>query len=180
MKRIKEYLGGIQLIEPFVFSDARGCFVKPFHQKQLARLGIRMAVQEEFYSTSAYNVLRGMHFQAPPHAHSKLIYCTRGAILDVVVDLRRGSPTYGKVASFELSEENRRVVYIPVGFGHGFLSLADCSCLVYKTDSVYAPAYDFGVRWDSIDFNWPVAQPLLSSRDKEFPTLAGWLSPFVV
>lgn len=179
MKLIGEYLDGVKLIEPFVFSDARGSFVKPFHENDLSKLGIEMQVREEFFSISHQGVLRGMHFQTPPHAHSKLIYCSRGGVLDVVLDIRKASPTYGQAANFELSDENHYVVCIPKGFAHGFVSLSADSCLIYKTDCVYAPDSDEGILWDSFGFEWPItSSPMLSERDLSFPTLAEFESPF--
>lgn len=173
-------LPGVSLLEPFAQEDRRGSFVKPFHEGQLAEFGIAMRIREEFFSKSARGVLRGMHFQVPPHAHQKLVYCIKGKVLDVVLDLRRSSPRFGRWASFELSEENRYVVHIPVGFAHGFLSLSDGSCLVYKTDSVHAPDSDRGVRWDSFGFEWPglASPPSLSDRDANHPPLRSFESPF--
>ena len=137
-----------------------------------------MTVREEFFSTSAKDVLRGMHFQIPPHAHQKLIYCVNGKVLDVLLDLRQCSPTYGRSISLELSAANRHVLYIPVGFAHGFLSMEDQSCLVYKTDAVHAPLHDAGIRWDSFGFAWPSDAPLISGRDLAHPAFSEFHSPF--
>ena len=179
MQLISEPLPGVKVLRPFVFEDARGNFVKPFHEEQLAAHGIAMTVREEFFSTSAAGVLRGMHFQVPPHAHQKLVYCITGRVLDVVLDLRRESSTFGQAKGFELSAANRHVVHIPVGFAHGFLSQEDNSCLVYKTDVIHAPACDAGVLWDSFDFQWPLQEaPVISARDAQFPALAEFQSPF--
>ena len=178
MELISEPLPGVKVIRPFVFEDARGNFVKPFHEGQLAAHSIAFAVREEFFSTSAAGVLRGMHFQLPPHAHQKLVYCITGRVLDVLLDLRRDSATFGKAVAFELSAANRHVAHIPIGFAHGFLSLQDGSCLVYKTDAVHAPTHDAGVRWDSFGFFWGSAAPVLSLRDAAFPALAEFASPF--
>jgi dTDP-4-dehydrorhamnose 3,5-epimerase len=180
MELIAEPLPGVKILRPFVFEDARGNFVKPFHKGQLAAHGISLVVREEFFSTSAAGVLRGMHFQVPPHAHQKLIYCITGRVIDVVLDLREGSPTFGKAATFELSATNRHVVYLPVGFAHGFLSMEDGSCLIYKTDAVHAPDCDRGIRWDSFGFDWPVgdSQPVISARDLEHPSFPQFDTPF--
>lgn len=180
MDLIETPLPDVRVLRPFVFEDERGNFVKPFHEARLAEHGIAMTMREEFFSTSAAGVLRGMHFQVPPHAHQKLVYCITGRVLDVVLDLRRGSPTYGRSAGFELSAANRHVVHIPVGFAHGFLSLEDGSCLVYKTDCVHAPESDRGLLWDSFGFDWPVAgiDPVISPRDLSHPELASFESPF--
>lgn len=152
--------------------------MKPFHAGQLAEHGIEMSVREEFFSTSAKDVLRGMHFQIPPHDHQKLVYCIAGRVLDVILDLRKASPTYGKSASVELSADNRHLLFIPRGFAHGFLSLEEGSCMVYKTDAVHAPACDAGILWESFGFPWPIRQPLLSPRDAAFPPLEAFDSPF--
>lgn len=180
MTLIDEPLPGIKIIRPFVFEDARGNFVKPFHEDQLASHGIHMTVREEFFSTSAVAVLRGMHFQLPPHAHQKLVYCITGKVLDVVLDLRQSSPTFGEAASFELSAANRHAVHIPTGFAHGFLSLEDQSCLIYKTDAVHAPDCDAGIRWNSFSFAWPRMgrEFLISSRDLAHPAFTDFTSPF--
>lgn len=198
MTLISEPLPGVKILRPFVFEDARGNFVKPFHEDQFAAHGIALTVREEFFSTSAAGVLRGMHFQLPPHAHQKLVYCITGRVLDVLLDLRRDSPTYGQSTGFELSAANRHLVHIPVGFAHGFLALEDNSCLVYKTDAVHAPSHDAGIRWDSFGFQWPlsaVAQPAsrnqalgarnqeppiptISPRDLTHPVVADFASPF--
>lgn len=180
MKLIDEPLPGIKVLKPFVFEDKRGNFVKPFHEGQLAEHGINLALREEFFSTSQKNVLRGMHFQVPPHAHQKLVHCITGAVLDVVLDLRRGSVTYGQSAVIEMSATNRYLVHIPVGFAHGFLSLEEDSCLVYKTDCVHQPDSEGGVLWDSFGFNWQVnvQDMILSERDAQFVALDDFESPF--
>ncbi len=180
MQLISEPLPGVKILRPFVFEDARGNFVKPFHEDQLAKHGIEMTVREEFFSTSAAGVLRGMHFQVPPHAHQKLVYCITGKVLDVLLDLRKDSPTFGKSIGFELSAANRHLVHIPVGFAHGFLSLEDNSCLVYKTDAVHAPDHDAGILWNSFGFDWPIDDitPTISTRDLAHPRFVDFASPF--
>lgn len=181
MQLIDEPLPGVKILRPFVFEDARGNFVKPFHEGQLAAWGISLHVREEFFSTSATGVLRGMHFQIPPNAHQKLVYCITGRVLDVLLDLRKDSPTFGKSTSFELSAANRHVVYIPVGFAHGFLSLEDNSCLVYKTDAVHAPESDRGILWNSFGFEWPIppgSESAISARDIAHPALEQFDNPF--
>jgi len=199
-----EPLPGVKVLRPFVFEDARGNFVKPFHEDQLAVHGIAIHVQEEFFSTSAAGVLRGMHFQTPPHAHQKLVYCITVSVIDVVLDLRKDSPTFGQSAGFELSAANRHIVHIPVGFAHGFCSIEDHSCLVYKTDAVHAPANDGGILWSSFGFPWKDSTesklrveveeieplklkraaltvpftPTISDRDGKFPAFEDFVSPF--
>lgn len=180
MELVSEPLPGIKVLHPFVHEDARGSFVKPFHEGDLAAHGIQFVVREEFFSVSAVNVLRGMHFQLPPHAHQKLVYCIQGRVLDVLLDLRRASPTFGRSCGFELSAANRHVVHIPIGFAHGFLSMEDQSCLVYKTDTIHAPLSDVGIKWDSFGFGWPlhVVFPEISDRDLRHPVMSEFSSPF--
>jgi dTDP-4-dehydrorhamnose 3,5-epimerase len=178
MKLISEPFHGVRVLEPFVFQDPRGLFVKTLHEDQLKAFGIEFLVKEEFYSTSAAGVVRGMHFQLPPHAHQKLIYCISGRVMDVILDLRSNSPTYGKPEAIELSATNHHVLHLPFGFAHGFLSLEDKSCLVYKTDTVHDPSADAGIRWDSFGFDWQVRSPIISARDAAFPSFYDFVSPF--
>lgn len=180
MQLIDEPISGVKILRPFVFEDERGTFVKPFHEEQLAVHGIKITVREEFFSTSAAHVLRGMHCQVPPHAHQKLVYCISGRVLDVVLDLRRNGPSYGRSVAFELSATNHHVVHIPIGFAHGFIALEDNSCLVYKTDAVHVAACDLGIRWDSCGFDWPLneQEPVISPRDQAHPVFADFDSPF--
>ena len=180
MHIIAEPLPGVKILRPFVFEDARGNFVKPFHEGQLAEHGISLPVREEFFSSSAAGVLRGMHFQVAPHAHQKLVYCITGRVRDVLLDLRRDSPTFGRAVSFELSAANHHVVYIPIGLAHGFLSLEDHSCLIYKTDAVHAPDCDVGILWNSFNFDWQLTDldPIVSSRDLSHPAFNDFKSPF--
>ena len=173
-------LSGLVSLEPKIFTDHRGAFVKTYHGPVFQELGIPFEAKEEFFSTSHRGVLRGMHFQLPPADHAKLVYCIVGAVLDVVLDLRRQSPTYGQACSLELSETNRRAFYIPTGFAHGFLALTEGALMVYKTSTTHTPACDAGIRWDSFGFNWPLAEsgPIISKRDAEFQALADFKSPF--
>ncbi|MDA7625464.1 dTDP-4-dehydrorhamnose 3,5-epimerase family protein [bacterium] len=181
MDLIDEPLPGVKIFRPFVFEDERGSFVKPFHEGQLGDYGISMNVKEEFFSTSAAEVIRGMHFQMPPHAHQKIVYCLTGRILDVVLDLRESSPTFGESVAFELSARNRHIVPIPVGFAHGFLSHEDDSCLIYKTDAVHSPDCDAGILWNSFGFNWPIKNfedISISDRDQKHSCFEKFKTPF--
>jgi dTDP-4-dehydrorhamnose 3,5-epimerase len=173
-------LAGLVCLQPRVFTDHRGEFVKTYHDQTFRELGLPFETREEFFSTSRQHVLRGMHFQIPPADHVKLVYCITGAVLDVVLDLRRQSPTYGQAVAEELSAANRRAFYIPSGFAHGFLALTEGALMVYKTSTVHAPACDRGIRWDSFGFAWPLGgvPPILSQRDQDFPALADFHSPF--
>jgi dTDP-4-dehydrorhamnose 3,5-epimerase len=177
MEILKELLPGCFLLQPKRFQDHRGSFVKTYHQGLHRELGIDFEIREEFYSVSAKGVVRGMHFQLPPHHHEKLVYLTRGAVRDVLLDLRKG-PAYGRSASAELSWANQQAIYIPKGVAHGFAALEDESLMVYKTSSVYAPESDFGVRWDSFGFDWGVDHPVLSARDQHQVLLENFVSPF--
>lgn len=173
-------LPGIVRITPKRVRDARGEFVKPYHRKAFEDAGIVFEPREEFFSVSHKGVLRGMHFQAPPMDHAKLVYCIEGEVLDVVVDIRRKSPTYGKTAAFLLSRENRDCLYIPRGFAHGFLVQSESATMVYQTDFEHSPEHDRGVLWCSLDFAWPIREPALSERDGSFPSLQQFQTPFEV
>ena len=143
----------------------------------LADLGITLDMQEEFYSVSHKNVIRGMHFQLPPHDHDKLVYCTRGAVLDVLLDLRAGL-NYGQVASAEISGDNQHLIFIPKGIAHGFMALEDETLMLYKTSTVHAPEADCGIRWDSFGFDWPSRQPVISARDQQHMAFSEFANPF--
>jgi dTDP-4-dehydrorhamnose 3,5-epimerase len=178
MKLIPEPLPDLKVLEPFIHRDPQGDFVNSFHETLLSEHGICLDVKEEFFSTSAKGVLRGMHFQLPPHSHQKLLCCIAGAVFHAVLDLRAGSSTYGKSAGVEISAQNHHLIFIPRGFAHGFLSLEDQSCLVYKTDAVHAPSHDSGILWSSFGFDWPEKNPQLSQRDQSFSSLQVLASPF--
>lgn len=173
-------LAGLLTLQPRVFADNRGTFVKTFHHQAFRDMGLSFEPREEYYTASYFGVLRGMHFQVPPADHAKLVYCTSGTVLDVVLDLRRNSPTFGGVFAEELSETNRKIMYIPSGFAHGFLTLSTFALMVYKTTTTHDPAYDKGVHWSSFGFDWPLngITPILSKRDLEQPPLAEFNTPF--
>lgn len=174
---------GLETIDMKVFRDARGVFVKPFHLGLFRELGLTTEFKEDFYSVSAKGVLRGLHFQIPPEDHSKLIYCSRGRVLDVAVDLRIGSPSFGKTFSIELSEANGKALYLPPGMAHGFVSLTDDATVHYKVSTMHSVAHDKGILWSSIDFDWSAAvgsnkAPIVSERDAAFEKLSDYKSPF--
>lgn len=169
---------GCYEVVPSVHTDARGTFVKTFHAPTFHALGLATDFAEEFYSESNKNVIRGMHFQLPPEDHIKLVYCTSGVVMDVVVDLRQGSPAYGRHAVFELSPASANMVYIPKGMAHGFCALSDRATMMYKTSTAHAPDLDHGIRWDSAGIRWPVMAPILSARDAGLPSLDQFASPF--
>jgi len=172
---IREILKDAYEIIPVIRSDERGIFVKTFNSDIFREKGLETGFAEEYYSVSRKNVLRGMHFQLPPRDLAKLVYCIRGRALDVITDLRKGSPDFGKTASLELSPEKANMVYIPKGFAHGFYALEDDSTMVYKTSAVYSPEHDSGILWNSIAFKWPCDNPLISERDRGFPSLEEFL-----
>ena len=177
MKLIEELLPGCFLLQPNRVEDQRGCFVKTFHEGMFAALGLNLEIREEFFSISHKNVLRGMHFQLPPHAHDKLVYCTRGAVRDVLLDLREGEG-YGRAAYAELSGENGQLVFIPKGIAHGFIALTDETLMLYKTNTVHTPESDFGIRWDSFGFDGWMVEPIISARDQQHMVFADFESPF--
>ena len=174
----KSKLAGCFEIQPRVLEDSRGRFVKVFHSPEFATLGLETAFVEEYFSVSHKNVIRGLHFQLPPMSHVKMVYCQQGIALDVVVDLRIGSPTYGQFDLFELSSSKANGIYIPVGLAHGFCALSESATMLYKVSSVYSPEHDAGVRWNSMGIPWPVAEAILSDRDKSFSTFNEFVSPF--
>jgi dTDP-4-dehydrorhamnose 3,5-epimerase len=172
-------LPGAWLVQARVLHDARGSFVKAFHAPTFAARGLRTDWREDYVSSSHLGVLRGMHFQTPPADHAKLVFCTAGAVLDLVLDLRRGSPTYGEHRAVTLSAENGFGLYIPSGLAHGFLSVSALSTMHYKVTSVHAPEHDAGIAWNSFGFPWPTNDPRLSDRDRQHPPLEDFQSPFV-
>jgi dTDP-4-dehydrorhamnose 3,5-epimerase len=178
MELIPTSLPGCFEVRPFFAQDARGTFVKTFHAERFAEAGLPVEWREEFYSSSRKDVIRGMHFQTPPHDHEKLVYCMQGRVLDVVVDLRRASPTFGRHVAVELDAARSHGLMIPKGMAHGFLALTDDVLMAYKVTTVHAPAHDMGIRWDSFDLNWGIEQPIVSARDSAHPPLADFTSPF--
>lgn len=167
------------LVTPERFTDARGSFTETYKRSAFAAGGIPDAFAQDNSSFSRAGVLRGLHYQAPPAAHAKLVRCAAGEILDVAVDLRRGSPTHGAHVAVTLSGENGRLLYVPEGFAHGFLALSDAT-VTYKLTAEYAPEWDRGLAWDDPDLAipWGVSGPILSERDRRHPTLAATDSPF--
>ncbi|TAL55372.1 dTDP-4-dehydrorhamnose 3,5-epimerase [Pandoraea sp.] len=171
-------LPGCLEIRPNVFDDERGCFVKTFHRDVFESEGLNTTWNEEYYSKSYRDVIRGLHFQVPPHDHVKMVYCLQGRVLDVIVDLRQGSPSCGRFETIELSSESGNIVYIPSGIAHGFCVLTEHATMQYKVSTVYSAEHDCGIRWDSIGFRWPIVTPIISARDKGFPGLDAFKSPF--
>jgi len=178
MKLITNEIPGCVEIEYVAHRDARGGLVKSFQATAFRELGLEAEFTENFYSTSAAGVLRGMHFQLPPTDGVKLVYCLQGAVIDVALDLRIGSPAYGNSVQFHLSEDRPTAVYIPRGVAHGFLVTEGPATLVYSISSEYDATLDAGVLWNSFGMEWPEDSPLLSERDRGFCTLAEFSSPF--
>lgn len=174
MKVIETEIPGVLVIEPDVFGDHRGWFCETWNRQKLHDAGIDADfVQDNQSYTKARGTLRGLHFQQNPMSQAKLVRVVRGAVLDVAVDLRKGSPTYLKHVGVELSAENKRQFFIPKGFAHGFLTLTDDVEFVYKVDAPYAPDCDRSVRFDDpeIGVDWPCEEPILSDKDKKAPLL---------
>lgn len=178
MKFIPNIIPGCFEIQPIIHEDQRGVFVKTFHEQIFAQHSLETHFAETYYSRSYKGVLRGLHFQFPPHDHAKLVYCLVGEVKDVVVDLRVGSPTYGKFVSFILNAETANMVYVPRGLAHGFYTLSESVIMVYHVTSVYSPQHDSGVRWNSVGIDWPRDNPIISQRDDQFVSLADFESPF--
>jgi dTDP-4-dehydrorhamnose 3,5-epimerase len=174
-------LQGVKLLTPARFGDARGFFSESYSRRVLADHGIAMEFVQDNHSLSARaGTVRGLHFQAPPHAQDKLVRCGRGRLFDVAVDIRKGSPTYGQWFGAELSFDNGRQLLVPKGFLHGFLTREPDTEIVYKCSDYYAPESDGAVRWDSCGIDWGLAgDPVLSDKDAAAVTLADFDSPFV-
>jgi dTDP-4-dehydrorhamnose 3,5-epimerase len=184
MEVIKTALDGVVIIEPRVFKDARGYFFESYSQREFEEKVRRINFVQDNESMSHYGVLRGLHFQRPPFAQSKLIRCVRGAVLDVAVDIRKGSPTYGQHVAVELTEENHRQVFIARGFAHGFSVLSETAVFQYKCDNFYAPQADGGIsildETLGIDWQIPMEKALLSEKDKLHLCLHDFDSPFSI
>lgn len=175
-------LAGVLILTPQRHGDARGFFSESWNQARLADAGLRYDfVQDNHSLSAATGTLRGLHYQSPPFAQAKLVRCGRGALWDVTVDIRRGSPTYGQWTGVDLTSENGRQLLIPAGFLHGFVTRAPDTEIIYKCTDYYAPDYDGGVAWDDPDIgiDWGVDAPVLSNKDAAAPKLADITSPFV-
>lgn len=159
-------ISGCYLIESAKFSDERGDFIKTHHQEVFKNFGLEVPSAEEYYSRSKKDVIRGMHFQHYPDDHNKLVYCPEGEVLDVFLDLRKDSNTYGLSMSFILNAHNMRSIFLAKGIAHGFLSMRDNSIIVCKTSTVHSPSRDSGIHWNSFGFEWPVKNPIISEKDK--------------
>ena len=177
MKIIETEIQGLFIIEPDVYGDSRGYFFESFNKRRFEeQTGINVDFVQDNESRSTYGVVRGLHFQRPPHAQAKLVRVVSGRVLDVAVDLREGSPTFGKHVAVELSGENHRQVFIPKGFAHGFSVLSEEAVFQYKCDDYYAPETEGAVAWDdpdiAIDWRIPADDMILSEKDKKHPRLS--------
>jgi len=175
MKVYDTKLPGAKLIEPAVFGDHRGFFMESYNEERFHQHGIRHTFVQDNHSLSAEaGVLRGLHYQLNPKAQTKLIRVTSGAIYDVIVDIRKGSPTYGQWQGFILSAANKRQLLVPRGFAHGFCTLVPNTEVQYKVDEFYSPEHDRGIAWNdpALGIDWPISAPILSDKDGKHPTLA--------
>jgi len=182
MEIIKTEIEGVIIIEPRIFKDDRGYFFESFSEKNFQEQVCKTFFVQDNESKSSYGVLRGLHFQKPPYAQSKLVRVVQGAVLDVAVDIRKGSPTYGKHVAVELSAENKRQFFVPRGFAHGFVVLSDEVIFQYKCDNYYAPQHEGALAWDdtdlAIDWKIPVDKIILSEKDKLHSKLSNFESCF--
>lgn len=182
MNLIETKLKKVYIIEPKVHGDSRGWFTESWSKRNFEEIGLDYDFAQDNHSFSANKgTLRGLHFQSEPKAQAKLVRCTRGAILDVAVDIREGSPTYGQWVSEKLSEENKKQILIPRGFAHGFVTLTDDVEVQYKADEYYSPEHDGGFAWDdpSICVDWGIENPILSEKDRKAPLLKDSKANFV-
>ncbi len=179
MKIIETNISGLKILEPKIFEDSRGKFIKTFTNDFFQENGLDIHIKETYYSISHKDVIRGMHFQTPPYEHIKLVYVPAGKIIDVVLDIRKDSSTFGQYFSCELSSNNGKVLIIPKGLAHGFKSLQDNTNVTYMQTTGYAPNNDGGIRYDSFGFDWECVSPKSSDRDQSFPTLKDFNSPFI-
>ncbi|QIX61888.1 dTDP-4-dehydrorhamnose 3,5-epimerase [Hymenobacter lutimineralis] len=173
-------LAGIIELTPRLFTDARGSFFESFNARRFAEVGIEGDWVQDNQSLSSRGVLRGLHFQRPPYAQAKLLRVASGRVLDVTVDLRRNSPTYGQHLSVELDAERCNMLYVPVGFAHGFLTLADNTRFIYKCSDYYQPSAEGGLRWNdpTLGISWGLEEPVVSEKDEVLPFLRDFESPF--
>ncbi|HMK04638.1 MAG TPA: dTDP-4-dehydrorhamnose 3,5-epimerase [Ferruginibacter sp.] len=183
MAFIKTDFPGLLIFEPTVFEDGRGYFFESYNEKLFTAAGIEIRFVQDNQSKSSYGVIRGLHYQLDPHAQTKLVRVLKGSILDVVVDMRRDSPVYGKMYSLELSAENKKQVLIPKGFAHGFSVLSETAEVFYKCDAFYHKGSEGGILYNdpelAIDWKIPAAEALVSEKDTKNPTLANCKNNFV-
>ena len=182
MEIIKTDIEGLIIIKPQIFKDSRGYFFESFSQREFNEKVTPIQFVQDNESCSSYGVMRGLHFQKPPYSQSKLVRCVKGSVLDVAVDIRKGSPTYGKHVAVELSAENHLQFFIPKGFAHGFAVLSEDAIFQYKCDEFYTPQSEGGIQLmdESLGINWPISadDAILSDKDKKYPKLSEITSDF--
>ncbi len=182
MEIIKTEIEGVVILEPRIFRDARGYFFESFSVREFEEKVARTTFVQDNESCSSYGVIRGLHFQKPPFTQAKLVRVIKGAVLDVTVDLRKDSPTYGKHVAVELTEDNHRQLFIPHGFAHGFAVLSDEVLFQYKCDNYYAPQSEGGILWNDpvlkIDWRIPLDKVILSEKDTRHPLLKDYVTDF--
>ncbi|MCT4647349.1 MAG: dTDP-4-dehydrorhamnose 3,5-epimerase family protein [Carboxylicivirga sp.] len=178
MKVEETFISGLKVIELNEFKDDRGSFVKVFNKDFFAENDLVTDFSESYFSISAKNVIRGMHFQVPPSDHVKIVYVNAGSILDVVLDIRKSSSTYGKFFTLEMDALDRKLLYIPKGCAHGFKSCENNSMVTYLQNTVYDPVSDRGINFNSFGMNWGVNVPIISERDNQFVDFDHYKSPF--
>ena len=178
MEYSKTFIDGLYILSNQIFTDQRGNFKKILSKDNFDSLSLENNFVELYYSISKKNVIRGMHFQQPPMDHVKMVYVISGKILDVCLDLRRESKTFGKYFFLELLGDDDKYLYIPKGIAHGFAALEDNSIVHYAQTTGYSQAHDLGIRYDSFGFNWDIENPIISDRDKSFPRLDDFTTEF--
>ena len=182
MEIIKTDIEGLIIIKPQIFKDSRGYFFESFSQREFNEKVTPIQFVQDNESCSSYGVMRGLHFQKPPYSQSKLVRCVKGSVLDVAVDIRKGSPTYGKHVAVELSAENHLQFFIPKGFAHGYAVLSKEAIFQYKCDEFYTPQSEGGIQLmdESLGINWPISadKAILSEKDKKYPKLSEIISDF--
>ncbi|WP_207515465.1 dTDP-4-dehydrorhamnose 3,5-epimerase [Longitalea luteola] len=182
MPFIETGLPGLLVFEPMVFEDSRGFFYEAYNQKTFGSAGIENQFVQDNQSRSSYGVIRGLHYQTPPYAQAKLVRALAGTILDVVVDIRKGSPAFGKVFAIELSAANKKQLYIPAGFAHGFSVLSETAEVLYKCDEFYNKASEQGILYSDpalqIDWKIPADKAIISDKDQVLPVFANCINPF--
>ena len=185
MKFIRTKIPDVVMCDPLVHSDDRGYFLETFRQDKLDQfLGFNVSFTQDNESKSSKGVLRGLHFQKPPYNQAKLVRCIEGKVLDVAVDLRNGSKTYGQHIVLELSSENKKQLFVPRGFAHGFLVLSETAIFAYKVDNIYAPDYDAGICWNDpiLNISWSLDESdiLVSEKDAKLPFFSEFETPFTI
>lgn len=180
MEIIETGIEGLVVVQPKVFKDERGYFFESYNKEKFVSMGLGMDFVQDNQSLSGKGILRGLHFQKPPHAQGKLVRVIKGAVMDVAVDIRKESATYGKHFMVELNESNFKMFYIPPGFAHGFLTLEDETIFSYKCTDVYHPETEGGLPWNdpALNINWPINSPVLSEKDLKFAPFIDFNSPF--